>query len=458
LYPPREEPIRRIALVALMVALLVAVASPPLAADPLLTKAQRFRADLVGRHLSPEGLVLYRVDLRTIEDDLERGTYPDLADAPPFTGIFAATSCLRASLEDGAARGEATEDAARALAGLRFLMDVTGVRGLLARGARRLPVAAAAEGSRGRWFPGAAEHADWSWRGDVSLDQYANGLLPAVAGCRALHPLLSTRLVTDFAAHLAANRLRVVDPDGRVTRYGDLSWRSGLGFNSIAQLTAYAGFALAADLDPGGPWRTWQLRLRDRYRVAARSRTTNLRILGITNYSNDMMAWHLYRVLVPLARAKRDPALADLRHGMHRAWLRVRPYENAYFALTLCRVEPASCDPAALAAAEDLLARFPGDKRKLAPPEALQSVPKRWLPERKRKPRARHVVPIELRPPSSFEWKSSPYRVSGVAAAQIEYTGLDYLAAYWLLRAVRAQQPTAAPRHEGSSQTLQLPK
>ena len=43
--------------------------------------------------------------------------------------------------------------------------------------------------------------------------------------------------------------------------------------------------------------------------------------------------------------------------------------------------------------------------------------------------------PIELRRVSSFEWKSSPYRLDSVPEPDEVYTGLDYLAAYWLLAA-----------------------
>ena len=164
--------------------------------------------------------------------------------------------------------------------------------------------------------------------------------------------------------------MRLVDPDGRRTTYGDLSRRSGFGFNSIAQLTGYAVFALAAELDSDPRWSRQRDRLRDRDRVVARSRRTNLRILGITNHSNDLMAWNLYRVLVPLAQRMRDPALPDLRHGMLRSWLRVRRYQNAYFAITLCKIEPPSCEQPALADAVKLLSDFPLEKRKLAPDPA----------------------------------------------------------------------------------------
>ena len=412
-------------------------ASAETAADPLLRKARLFRQALVERHLSDEGLVLYRIDLQEAPQRLATGDYPVLGDTPTFTGLWAATACTRANAEPpGVGRKEALADAERALGGLEFLMRVTGRRGLLARSVRRADGPSSDEAGR-RWFQGAEPLGAYRWRGDVSQDQYANGLLPAASACRDLFPERSHRMVVDFALHLLESDFRLVDPDGRATRFGDLSWRSGFGFNSVAQLTSYAAFSLAAALDPDPRFARTRDELRDRYRVVARSRTTNLRVFGITNYSNDLMAWNLYRVLVPLARQTGDPALADLRHGMLRSWLRVKADGNAYFVAVHCRVEPQSCDRAALAAARSLLERFPLEKRKLEPAPELAAVPRRWLPGRKLEPMAQKPVPIELRPVSSFEWKSNPYRVEPRVKPSIEYTGLDYLAAYWLLASMR---------------------
>jgi hypothetical protein len=401
----------------------------------LREKAREFRAALLDRHLSPEGLVLYRIDLETIRTDLRSGTYPDLADTPTFNGLYAATACTRAGIEEGDAAREARADADRALAGLELLMDVTGRRGLLARGIRRIKEPAPDEG-RKKWFPGALGLERYRWRGDVSVDQYANGLLPAASACRALFPARAGRLVTDFASHLLDNGLQIVDADGRRTRFGDLRARSGFGLNSIAQLTAYAALALAAELDPDPRWAAARDRRRDRYRVAARGRTTNVRVLGVTNHSNDLMAWNLYRVLIPLARRTRDPALADLRHGMHRTWLRVRRDRNPYFVGVLCSVEPESCDLGDLVQAREILVHFPLEKRRVERPPGLDQLPLRLLPGRKWRRLAREVVPMELRSPSSLEWKSSPYRVRRGVNPGIEYTGVDYLAAYWLHREV----------------------
>jgi hypothetical protein len=398
----------------------------------LLVKAADFRQALVERHISPEGLLLYRIQLSRWREDLAGGRYPNLADTPTFTGIWAATACTRARVESDPA--EALADARNALQGLRFLMDVTGRRGLLARAVRR-DAGRDTTGLSGKWLPGATGFENYVYRGDVSVDQYVNGLLPALAACRERFPRLTRDLAVDFASHLLEHDMKLVDGDGQQTRYGDLSWLSGQGFNSLFQLTGYAAFVLAAELDDDPRWAAQRDRLRDRYRVAARSRRTNLRVLGITSPSNDLMSWSLYRVLIPLARASHDPALPELRHGLHRSWLRVHRDGNPYFTAVLCHVEPESCDPAALADALSVLDRFPLDKRKIIPsPEALEAISPRLVPGRKWKRLAARRVPIELRPVSSYEWKSSPYRLQGGVLPDIEYTGLDFLAAYWLTR------------------------
>ena len=304
------------------------------------------------------------------------------------------------------------------------------------RAARARHPAPARPGTRpdNRWFTGAPGYEKYLWRGDVSMDQYTNGLLPALAACREHFPERVRALASDVAELLLETDMRLVDPDGRVTRYGELGPSAGWGFNPIAKLTGYAVFALAAELDPDPRFAARRDELRDRDRVVATSSITNIRVLGLTSYSNEMMAWNLYRVLVPLARRTNDPALADLRYGLRRTWLGVRSYENAYFTVLFCQLAPESCEPQALDVARRTLLRFPLEKRRLAPSPALEELPRALLPSRKLDIQAREPVPIELRPPENFEWKSSPYRLDAPTDPRTEYTGLDYLAAYWLYR------------------------
>jgi hypothetical protein len=228
--------------------------------------------------------------------------------------------------------------------------------------------------------------------------------------------------------------MQLVDPDGRRTKYGDLSRRAGWGYNSIAKLVGYGVFALAADLDPDPRWTRKRDRLRDRDRMVASSGRTNVRIAGITNFSNDLMAWDLYRTLVPLARRSADPALADLERGMRRAWKRVARDRNPYFTAIWCELEPRECPSELLEQSREVLERFPLEKRRLAPSPELERLPLAWIPGRKWRRHARDLVPIELRPASSLEWHSSPYRVWSRTLPEHEYTGIDYLLAYWMYR------------------------
>ncbi len=415
--------------------ILILLFAAPSFASSLEQKAAYFRRDLYVHHLSPEGVVIYRVK----SDGTDKNArYPNLADTPTFTGQFAAAACTRATDANGESKHEALKDAALAMRGLAFLMDVTGEPGLMARAVRR----GSAENERGRWFSGAAGFENYVWRGDVSVDQYANGLLPALHACRPHFPSEVRRLLFSFITHLEEHDLHLVDPDGRPTRFGDLSWKSAGGFNSVFQLTAYAAYALAAAMDVDPRWRETLDRMRDRYQIPARSRRTNIRIGALTNYSNDLMSWNLYRVLVPLARELNDPALADLRHGLYRAALRGEPDRNPFFQLIFCRLEPADCEPSMLENARSLLERFPREKRTITPnPEALAALPLRWMRGRKWRRQARNTVPMELRSPSSFEWKSSPYRVRVGNHPSTKYSGLDYLVAYWLFLHSSAGDP-----------------
>ncbi|HTO52265.1 MAG TPA: hypothetical protein VMR50_02680 [Myxococcota bacterium] len=402
------------------------------AADELAAKADAFLAAIHDRHLSREGLFLYRVDLRSVTRDLEAGTYPILADGPTFNGLFAAAACAHAEASSGAERERALSDAARALDGLALLMDVTGVPGLLARSARRGPPPPAQATD---WHASSARPG-WYWRGDVSQDQYANGLVPAVGLCRRDFPERSRQLAVAAASHLLAHDYQLIDVDGKATTYGDLSWHAGLGWNAIAQLTSYALISLAAALDSDPRWGAERAKLRDTYRVPARARFTNVRIFGWTGHSNDLMAFDLFRVLVPLARETHDPALADLRAGLWRSWLRVEPDRNPYLTGVFCQLEPQACSPALLADVRAQLADFSLEKRKVAPSPELARLPRRWMPSRKWEDLTRDVVPMHLRPANSFEWKASPYRVSYDVDPNTEYTGLDYLCAYWLYEAL----------------------
>ena len=101
-----------------------------------------------------------------------------------------------------------------------------------------------------------------------------------------------------------------------------------------------------------------------------------------------------------------------------------------------CSLEPDACDAGVLARGRAQLQAFPLEKRRLGPAVDAAGRPMEPLPGRKWKVLAREIVPIEARPASSFEWKSSPYRLHAERSPNTEYTGLDYLVAFWLYDSV----------------------
>jgi hypothetical protein len=98
-----------------------------------------------------------------------------------------------------------------------------------------------------------------------------------------------------------------------------------------------------------------------------------------------------------------------------------------------------------LARARALLEAFPLEKRKLSKHDEVADYSVRLIPGRKWRKLAREIVPIEKRPASSFEWKSSPYRLARHAHPHTEYSGLDYLVAYWLYESVCAARSDCPP-------------
>ena len=48
-------------------------------------------------------------------------------------------------------------------------------------------------------------------------------------------------------------------------------------------------------------------------------------------------------------------------------------------------------------------------------------------------------VPMRIRPPSNYFWRSDPYRVNGDGDANALYPGVDFRLAYWMGRHLRAR-------------------
>lgn len=367
----------------------------------LAERAAIFQQELEARHLGPDGLLVYRVQL---EHPRER--YDDLADAAAWTGTLLAAESLR-----WAATGvpAALERARQTVTALERLHEETGVRGLLAR-------------SYGR--------------GDVSKDQYAGvifGYAVAFSLCDDAQIRARIRAQAEaIADHLIAHHLRLTDARGQTTTHGDLRGRiAGLpiGVNALIALSALK-LAAVASPQPGYE-RAYRRLVAKGYPELAY--WAKFQLLGFTNPSNDNMAFLCFYALGLL---ERDPELLRAyRRALRRSWSYVKDEGNALFAYIRCAL--LGPDPRALAAARSALRAFPPTKR-VYPVDlrGADDIPRACLPDREGRLRSRYPLPVNLRPVGSFAWKSSPYALYGNLGShgEVQYAAVDYLLAYWLGR------------------------
>jgi hypothetical protein len=386
----------------------------------LRAKAERYQARLAELHRMPDGVIRYRVAEGQALDD-----YGDLPDGPFFTGLYLASQALRLHAGEEAARAEVHA----ALDGMALLLEVTGAPGLLARWVARAQPAR----TRSVWAPSPARPG-YLFRADVSKDQlagYACGL--GVAFARLPDPEIRARvakLALPLAEHLRSNDQRIVDVDGERTTHGNLSARIAgvpIGVNALIALSV----AKAGDAASGNDRFSRALDERGYLRAA---RAAHWRAPGNTKRVNENMSYVSLLALLLLESAPERRGV--LREAETRLWDAVRGERNAFFAgvHTL-----AGGDAAARAEAQAALAEFPERKQEL-PVDLTRpgfDFERSLWKSSKGLPRAKEPVPLYLRPAGSNLWVSDPRALVGSLrdTGQTEYSGVDYLLAYWLARA-----------------------
>ncbi|MHC4862393.1 MAG: hypothetical protein ACYTDY_20155, partial [Planctomycetota bacterium] len=225
------------------------------------------------------------------------------------------------------------------------------------------------------------------------------------------------RLLVDVAAHLERGGLAITDRDGKITTFGDLSSRFlglPLAANASVALAAFRLSALA-----GGPpehaARYEDLVRRGYARSASYAKVT---LLDVANRSNELMAT---AGLYHLAALESDPEVRGLyARGLARVAAGVRGEGNALFLgyhLATSGLDPTLAEEAC---------------RSLM---LLPVVPEDW-PERIPATIV-GVVPHDLRPDTALVWRSDPRKAARKPRSERtrEYAPVDYLVAYWLLRA-----------------------
>lgn len=401
----------------------------------LAEKAARYQARLESYFQTPEGLVRYS----RVLDEPDDGTYGDLSDVCFHTGIYLASQALRfATTGEPAAR----EQVLLALDGLRLLMDVTGVRGLLARHAS--PEGAMTE--RNPKWRRSSTRPGYAWRTDVSKDQYAGFIDGLGVTLAVVHDTEIRFRVAELACaaadHLIENNMSIRDFDGDETTYGNLAgtiWCVPIGVNSLISLA----IARVAAMSSGAlRYRVFHEKLLDEG-YARTSYWAHPPLFDSGRRVNDHMAYLGFYPLLLLE--ERAEVLADLVAGEGRSWKAVGEEHNAFFALvhaTACERSPASGDraerPGVAKLAREALREFPEDKVEW-PVDLTRAgfdFPRSILSTKNCEPLSTQAVPLYLRVRSSSMWVSNPYRLAGDFGrrGKHETAGGDYLVAYWMAR------------------------
>ncbi len=409
---------------------------PAYYAEPLADKAARVEHNLVDRHLSPEGLLVYRRACKPF-DPVQPGSYGSLSDQTMWTAVLAGAWAFKHAVT-GAEMDRSL--LLRALDGLRLLHEVTGKSGLLARAAfpAGLPGPRDADEER---HEAAAPHRRFQFRGDVSRDQYAGVLFGCTAAAATLgidagrgdavvRDLLSG-LVVPIADHIWDHGLRLVDVDGVMTKHGDLRgyiWRVPVGPNAALCL----GFQRLAHRLSGAP------RFAEHYEALVRLRYpralpwSNFELLGKTNHNNDNMGMMGLYALVNLET--QEDLLKTYDRSLASLWSFTRNEGNAFFHLAF-----ASRFPLPSTARFDLcenLRLFPEDPRYVSQDlRGRAEIDEAWFRNRLGFPQNRTALPLHCRSRSNFVWTACPFQlVSEYVPPGMCASGVDFLLAYWMAR------------------------
>ncbi len=401
---------------------------------PLLTlaeKAEGYARDLEDHHFTPQGLLVYRVPTEALAGaDLPRERYGGLADQAAWTGCFLATETWR---RVATADPCALESARRTVQGLALLQKVTGEPGYLARSTH--------EGAAfdGRFRQGAPPYEGFAWRRDSSRDQYAMVLFGyATALARCEHPALRAEIGSaagPISDHVFGNDLEIRENGVRTTQ-GNLGLRVlGVLSNGVnAGIVLLAAKVAAVSTGEERHERRYERLVRKGW--PGRVGSGFFRVFGIGNPNNDNMT---LLSLDGLLLLEEDEGIRRAYlDALEKGWRLVRGNQNGLFAAIAHRHLGSRAEGAYDEAVESLRL-FPAEKVRFSVDnrDLLPSLGRSLLPDSDFRARTRRPVPLHRRVASSFLWCSDIDAVvdSPGSRGEVEFCGVDYLLAYWMLRA-----------------------
>lgn len=409
-------------------------------------KAAYFEDRLARRHLR-DGFV----------DDCFMASPGDVAGCQPepsdndglWTAIYVVAECFRYASTGSL---QALTRARISLDAMLRLESVTGIPGFPARaiagpGEERDPA--------GEWHPAGDGR---FWKGDTSSDELvghffadwvAYNLLPA--GSNPGSPVdrdLRERAAAEagrIARRLVDHGLRLVGPDGRMTRWGNYTAQyfkspDGAEDAGLDSLEILSHLRVASRI-------SGQPALASAYRHVAFDLGYLENVSRLTqrpdeiNYSDEELAYLAFAPLLdPLARsesqhgtsAEDNPALAArYRVTLQRFWYRTRDEHNPLWAIIFAAaLPPGDVD---LQPARDALERIPMDTVEWTVKNSGRAdIVPRARKNRFGRPQSTRALPANERP--LMKWNGDPFELDGGNEGRSEDDGAFFLLPYWMAR------------------------
>lgn len=352
-----------------------------------------------------------------------------VGDAPIWTACYLAAQAHRYAVTKD---DDALQSVRAALEGIESLFAVTGERGLMAR-----YYFFRGEHDRADLLEGRGKYANFAYLDDISRDQY----IGVVFGLGAAYELVPAEeqkrigiLLGDIIFYLEKHDWRILNAQGKQTTGGILHPHSFFGVGNAVHVLSFAKAHSQADQDGKSQYEDYVKKYNDELE----------NIFPWINRHYDYYAVNLYYLsFFNLIRLEKDPALKAFYRDVFekRLWFFTKNHDNVFFNYIHAAISGQEMN---LADRNDnilLLRRFP-----LAPRRDFRVVNSRrtdipkmrnWrgvVTNEQNTQFSRHPLPIHERPPSDFLWQRTPFALDGGGDGNLEYSGVDFLLAYWMGR------------------------
>jgi hypothetical protein len=350
-----------------------------------------------------------------------------------WTAMYVAAECFRYKVTGDA---DAREHARRGMQAIMRLEAITGIPGFPARSFVKVGVDL--QPADGEWHD--TPDKAWRWKGDTSSDEivghyFVYPLYHDLVADESEKPALGAA-IDRITNHILDNNYRLIDADGKGTRWGwwgpDAIWQDP-DETGLRALHILAHLRVALHLTGNAGFRVkYQAAYDDLVRTHKYhwlTRNQKVMVPGHINHSDDELAFLSY---YPLLRYETDPKLLDVyKQSLERSWQIERPERNPLWNV----IYAAGTGAAEFDRAESLrtLQEIPMDTIEWSVTNSHRlDVPVDPMSDRFHRRQALIVLPYDELPMS--KWNGNPYNLDGGNGGRSEDDGAYFLLPYWMGR------------------------